>query len=320
MEMIKASCRIDRVVPVLSFFFLLAPAVFAGAAGSTIVIDADHQFRFAEHCFSTHQYDRAIGEYQRYIYFFPEGDKVESAMVGIAMSYMYNGRLTEAIEAFEAVLKKYKDTDKAIKSSLWMSECQSARKDFGGALLTLQNTLMLSADPDLKDEVHYRMGWVYVEMADWEKAWRSFDKIRNENRDRYLLEKISAEIDRTASLPQKDPALAGLLSIVPGAGQAYCGRYHDAAIAFLLNFGLAYAAYECFDQGLNGLGAVISFVELGFYAGNIYGAVSSAHKTNRSVTESFIETLKQQTKIQLSSASDDEAGGKKIWLSFHIRF
>ena len=29
------------------------------------------------------------------------------------------------------------------------------------------------------------------------------------------------------------------------------------------------------------LAAVISFVEFGFYAGNIYGAVSSAHKYNR---------------------------------------
>ena len=40
----------------------------------------------------------------------------------------------------------------------------------------------------------------------------------------------------------------------------------------MLNAGLILSAWEAFDNELYALGGVISFVEFGFYAGNIYGA------------------------------------------------
>jgi len=73
-----------------------------------------------------------------------------------------------------------------------------------------------------------------------------------------------------------------MLSVIPGAGYLYLERYQDALISLLVNTALIFAAYEAFDNDLYVLGGIISFVELGFYAGNIYGATTSAHKINRS--------------------------------------
>jgi hypothetical protein len=63
------------------------------------------------------------------------------------------------------------------------------------------------------------------------------------------------------------------------------------------------------------LGACITVVGFGFYAGNIYGGVSSAHKYNNSQTRSFIERLKENTKISLGV---DPRGN--VTLAFNYRF
>jgi hypothetical protein len=107
-------------------------------------------------------------------------------------------------------------------------------------------------------------------------------------------------LSRDPLYPTKSPRLAGFLSVLPGAGFAYCGRYRDALAAFLLNAGLILAACESFDNDNEALGAVIAFVGAGFYGGNIYGAVSSAHKYNRSSRQRFLEDLHSRTGVTLS--------------------
>jgi len=57
-------------------------------------------------------------------------------------------------------------------------------------------------------------------------------------------------------------------------------------------------------------------VGIGFYAGNIYGAVTSAHKYNREQRTGFIEALKQNDNIQISRKMED----KRIGIIFRSTF
>jgi hypothetical protein len=75
------------------------------------------------------------------------------------------------------------------------------------------------------------------------------------------------------------------------------------------------AAYESFDDGNDALGGVITFVGLGFYAGNIYGATTSAHKYNRNKERGFIENLKRE-EIDFSTRISD----KGVALCFNYFF
>ena len=70
----------------------------------------------------------------------------------------------------------------------------------------------------------------------------------------------------------------------------------------MVNGGLIWAAWESFDNELYALGSVITVVGFGFYAGNIYGAVSSAHKVNRDRDAEFRENLNRYRKLNLSVA------------------
>ena len=86
--------------------------------------------------------------------------------------------------------------------------------------------------------------------------------------------------------------------------------------AFLINAGLIWAAWEAFDDEQYALGSVITFVEFGFYAGNIYGAVSGAHKYNRDRVSEFRERLNQRRQISLSLAPVPEGAALRLTVRF----
>ena len=155
-------------------------------------------------------------------------------------------------------------------------------------------------------------------MGLWGRAREHFEEISDQARDRYRIENLAHEIETKTPLKQKNPTAAGLLAIVPGAGHLYCERPRDALISFVLNGALIYAAYEAFDEDLEGLGAVITFFELGFYAGNIYSAVSSAHKYNRDTKERFLKQLRERSGMALSLADPQDC--KSLMLTWRFAF
>jgi hypothetical protein len=166
------------------------------------------------------------------------------------------------------------------------------------------------------------MGWISLESQwqartpSWQEAADLFNRIRPENKDAYGVDQLLVKLDDTGNISRKSPAMAGFLSILPGGGYLYCNRYRDALMAFLLNGGLILAAVSSFENDNPALGAVIGFVETGFYSGNIYGGISSAHKYNRHQTRRFIDTLRQGTAIGLSGGD----GQKQLAVFFHMNF
>ena len=287
-----------------------------GASNPYLILSPDKQFNYAQDLFSSKDYLTAVNEYKRFIYFFPKDKRVELAMYRIGMSHYLGGHYQEAVSAFKKLTEQYFETEYSIKSYYKISDAYINLKAFDQALIDLNNLVTITHDEDVKDEAYYRIGWIYIETASWDEARRYFDKISTKNSFKYKLEKLSAELDKEKDIPKKDPKLAGALSIVPGAGYLYCERYQDALISFLLNGGLIYAAYESFDKGHDGLGGLLTFVGFGFYAGNIYGSVTSAHKFNRKETGQFIYKLKKNTRVNLSADLEN----KGVFLSFRFSF
>jgi len=215
-------------------------------AAQEIVIDPERQFQFAEDYFQNGEYYRAIGEYKRFIYFFPSSDKVELARYKIGLCFLNGEQYLEAIKAFDELIEDYQNTGYALKSYLKISRAYVLLKRYDAALTGIKNVITIA------------------------------------------------------------PNTAGLLAIIPGAGHLYCERNKDALISFLLNGAMIYAAYEAFDHDLDVIGGIITFFELGFYSGNIYSAVSSAHKYNRDEKSKFLDYLKKNTKVNISLGKHHE--------------
>lgn len=79
----------------------------------------------------------------------------------------------------------------------------------------------------------------------------------------------------------KSPRTAAIWGIIPGAGYFYTGEYANGFRNLILNglfmFGMAQTASD--DQW--GAFTVISFFELTWYSGSIYGGIDSAHRYNQ---------------------------------------
>jgi hypothetical protein len=155
-----------------------------------------------------------------------------------------------------------------------------------------------------------------LNLGDWERAGEAFKRIGSQGRERFRVAELIRQLDKADQIDRLNPGLAGTLAIVPGGGYLYCRRYQDALISFLVNGALIYAAYEAFDKDMPALGSLITFVEIGFYSGNIYGSISSAHKYNRNRQRDFIDRLKQNVRVNLSVRPQN----KGLELALRYRF
>jgi len=298
------------VLPSWLFFLFSLLFMSYADAGNQVVLDADQQYQYAETCFNRGDYDAATTEYKRFMYFFPEDPRVEKATFAIPMSDFHRERYREAIAAFTEGQNRFPNTSLSIRAAFMISKCYLGLKDTGNAIMTLNNLLVQSDDGDIRDEAYNALGWIYIEIGEFEKARSYFQKISLKNQSGYTADMLSKELEKDELIPRKNPQVAGFLSILPGGGYFYCERYQDALVAFLLNGALILASWEAFDQENPALGGVIAAVEFGFYAGNIYGGIASAHKYNDRKTQDFIESLKKNARIGVSGAK----GGLEISL------
>jgi tetratricopeptide (TPR) repeat protein len=311
------TCRPGRLIGCLLATIAFSILVVPSFAETTVTINAEKQLQYAQQLFSQKKYILAIAEYERFIYLFPGNMRAPEARFNIGMAYYSEKQYPEAIQTFNELSGAVdKGSAYQARSFFLAAESQTRIGLQSSALTTLNNLATLSDDMDVKDEAHYRMGWIFLETANWERAQTYFQKISHPNHTKYRLADLNKNFKNTANIHHKSPAMAGALAILPGAGYLYCNRPRDALISFLLNGGLIFAAYEAFDNDMVALGGVISFVEIGFYSGNIYGSISSAHKYNQDQDRRFVDRLKENLKVNLSSRPENK--GLELSLQYHF--
>ncbi|MDY6951891.1 MAG: tetratricopeptide repeat protein [Thermodesulfobacteriota bacterium] len=305
------------LILLLALVFCALP-FYEAMAQTSVIIKADDQFAFAEAYFHRGEYYRAIGEYKRFIHFFPKEPRVASARYKIGLAYVEGQRFKEAIEALGRVILEYPATELSFKSYLKIAACHVKLGEPDEALGTLDTLLKVSQDQDMRDEALYQGGWIFLARDEWEKARAAFDGISPKNRDQYRLKELSQEINKKESIKAKNPTTAGLLAVMPGAGHLYLRRYRDALVSFFLNGAMIFAAVEAFDNDNEALGGLLTFFEIGLYSGNIYSAVNSAHKYNQKERHDFLEYLKEHTTIEVSGRRPN--GKQAMALCCKIKF
>ncbi len=283
-------------------------------------IESDRQFSYADTLFNNRQFLRAAEEYQRFAFFFPEHPLNRKAIFRSGEAFYLAEDPGRAIEQLKSLTDVQPLDELAVEAFFKMSECYLALNSPTHAVVQLNNVIALSDDPGVIDRAYYRIGWIHIELADWIGAQMAFTKLSPPGTRRYGLDQLQTALSQNAAIPAKSPLLAGSLSILPGAGQLYCNRYEDALIAFVVNIGLIWAAVDAFDNEQYGLGGLLSFVGLGFYAGNIYGAVNDAHKYNQLQTRQFVDGLRQYQVHVPGPTQKDAAAGKGLILSLKIPF
>ncbi len=313
---IETNGRFRRQSHFSLFVVALAGIIFAVSidafAAPPLLIDADAQYAFAQKLFQQQDYDTGIAEFQRFIHFFPQDDRVPEAEAYIGQAQLRAGQYKKAIRSFETLIDKYEGHPQAVSAFFHISDCFLRLEDPQQAIITLQNLARMTNDPEVLNETYYRMGWIAIDIGKLSQATGIFKKIGEEFSQENGIDALIEELSSQKPITRKNPTLAGMLSIVPGTGQLYCGRYRDALSAFIVNGGLIWAAVESFEKEFYALGATITFFEFGFYTGNIYGAMTSAHKYNQRQIQNNSRKLRKQYYMGLLPIRDNNG----IMLSF----
>jgi tetratricopeptide (TPR) repeat protein len=281
-------------------------------AHQTITLTPETQFEFADSLYRKNDYTAAKIEFQKFLFFFPQDARGAQAKFKIGMSLFYQKDYENALHQFRDVLDQYGPTEIGIESGLYLSRCHMAFNDVESAVHTLQVLVGKTNNLEHQQKIYYQLAWIYLETGDFQNAYLNFEKINLAGKSDYPVESIVQAMNDSPKIPSKSPLLAGFLSVFPGGGYAYCGRYNDALISLLINSACAASAYECFDKELNVLGGMIAAVGIGFYGGNIYGGVSSAHKYNTAKKNEFMNNLKNQFNFDVMANADPDSVMIKI--------
>ncbi|MFH2060718.1 MAG: tetratricopeptide repeat protein [Pseudomonadota bacterium] len=309
----------------IRFFKLILFSVFCVVSSgfadeNQLVITPGMQYEYAQSLVEQKDYETAIVEFKRFVHFFPDSEQKDQAVFFIAWCLYEQKKYHDAAKAFNQIIINSKEDDPlAIQAYFYQSQAFMKLGNTGYAKIVLHNFLKLTDDQDLKDKIYFNLAQIHLADAanahegSLALAGKNLMKISEQGQKKYQTDQYLDLVTQADNLPHKEPGVAGLLSIVPGGGFLYCERYKDAFVTFLLNVGLMVAAYEAWDDGNEALAGVIGFVETGFYTGNIYGSISSAHKYNQAQT---IKLLNQR--FSISPRIDPDK--RQVGLSFQYLF
>lgn len=279
-----------RIYPVLMVLTLFLPCFAAESqpVPPGLVITPDIQFTYAQELFQQQDHITAQTEFKRFIHFFPDDPRTREAEFKTAVSLYHSEQFYEAAKRFNKIIEERGEDEPYARESYFMqSKAFEAMGNTGYAQLILQNFLKLTEDTATRDRIYLELANIHIQETQrlgkdgLDQAAKYLTLIRSKKTmDDQISRKLTA-INLARSAPRKNPTAAGILAVIPGGGMLYCERYKDAFVSFCLNTGLMYAAYQAFNHDNPALGGVITFVESGFYAGNIYGSITAAHKYNK---------------------------------------
>jgi hypothetical protein len=280
----KLSSKLVNCFPGLLFLILLPSLVWSNP--TFFPPGEEAQFAFARHLLEQPDHFRAITEFKRYLFLYPSGAKADESNYLLGEALFQTKSVHEALNHWEGVLKQSPDTPfkEEIQFKIGKVLWDLGREE--EALLRWEK-IAQEGISSIKPAAARAVLWGLIKQKRYDQARLrlkifSLSPSEKEAHESFFL--------KAEHLPLKSPITAGTLAaILPGAGHWYLDRHQDALIAFSINGLFAWAAVSSFQQGNNGLGVLLSFIELTWYSGNIYSAVNTAHKINRKQESDFLE-------------------------------
>jgi hypothetical protein len=248
----------------------------------------DLALKTAEQYFAINNYESAITEYKRYIFFNAKKDDIGDVYYKMALTYRDQGKLDEAINAIEASIF-YTDLDSIreeriiTKAIISFVHCDSSQ-----AIFSLLKLTHFSNYKRIRQESSFYLGLYYLKKCKWNESYIAFHNCFQD------LPKIQMKLDSLFLLTQKityrSPKLAKWLStFLPGSGQIYGGDYRDGANAFIINTALGVIFVDSIlnkhfqDSFLINL----TFLER-YYRGNYHNAEEIVKSYNSRICQPFI--------------------------------
>jgi tetratricopeptide (TPR) repeat protein len=240
-------------------------------------------------------YYRAITEFKRFGFLEPQSPDTFPAYLSIGRAYELGGKPADAATWLQH-LEPMAGTPQLHADLL--VEVAFAHYLAGASPIAAEDLRMFLENPqqsgtashETKERAYYLMGWAYLTSNEVDHAADAFSHL-----DLPYAHQLAEDAQAHAHLPSKSPVLAGVLSaLLPGLGHVYLGQPAIGAAAFGWNALFGFATYDALHHKLWGVGAVLGGLELLWYGGAVFGAISGAFKYNRDAELNHLDELKHK--------------------------
>jgi tetratricopeptide (TPR) repeat protein len=221
------------------------------------------RFTLAHELYLAQEYPDAITEFRNYYIRFPEDQNTAQAMFLWGNSELLAGNADAADKVWRWVQREHPSSDWAARAGIKLGLAEAGKNN-------------------------------------WIAAANNFNWI-DERSETYkaLGRDLTALAAGGKKMPRRDVTTGVILStVLPGAGQAYSGRWGDATAALVITGGLGtLAVLSYLDKQYVGAG-VLGFLGITFYAGNIYNGGDAALQFNRrqelKLRQEILDRIKQE--------------------------
>ena len=266
-----------------------------------MVTDADKVYAFAEWLYEQGEYDRAAGEYLRFMFLNHKTNDSE-IMIKIGLCYKYAEDYSKAISTFHKILDLTIDDSQIEAVYYELASCffkLELYQDSLSMVLQAHGVIQTKSPRILLLETADKLC-----LTEWETAFLLIDTYLK--RPQVTYGELALELNNLAkqgqSLAYKSPLFAGILSaIIPGSGKIYAGHFMDGVFS-LITVGIfgGMAAYSFYEEGIESVrGWIYTAVGGIFYMGNIYGSVTAAHLYNAEQEQKIIQKVRQTIAAEL---------------------
>jgi len=279
------------------FFFVLLLIFVSSPVRSeprTLVVTDELQLGLAESFMAEGEYYRAITEYKKFLYFFPDSEKCDYVRLQIGMAYYHGGDCPQAIEAFQKV-RSFGISEHFADAAFYEGVCQSRLQNPAAANDDFERVLALDPPAAHAQEALKGLSLSSLDEQNWEGSRKALERLNEQYPGSASASEATAAlslIEKAENRPRKSPFLAGTLSaFLPGSGFVYTERYRDGLMAFLVNGLFIAGTVVAIDHENYPVAALVGGAGLPFYLGNIYGAANAAKQWNLHIAQELHDEM-----------------------------
>ena len=234
-------------------------------------------------------YDAAITEYKRFLFFHPDDPSVGEVYYNIGIAYRSQNLWTEAVNALRTATHLAVDNETKSEYQLALAVTLIATKSYDLAQLELIKVTLRNPPIQLYRRALFLQAVAYIYQFRWEEARRVL-------RDYTTDKNLDALFEAALSMPQKSTKVAKILStILPGAGHVYTGNWRDGLNALFLNGALGFLIIDAvLDEHYTDAALWGGLIFLRYYRGNTFRAEAAAKQFNLRQSHRAAEALLQR--------------------------
>jgi len=259
---------------------------------------ADELWGFAGHLYEQRDFYRAVGEYERFRFLFPDDPRAVEAELQIGRCYRLGGELDKAFSAFLAISQREAGRPEGRTALLEMITLLEAQRRYREASYWGERFVALYPDDPEREAVVVRLAWLYMDSGDYRQAVATLEKIPPGSQRYATARSLVRVLEERPYQAPKSPEVAGTLAaVLPGAGHLYVGRPAEAATSFLLNGLFILGAVAAFTHDSPVLGGILVFFELGWHQGGIRSAAAAAREVNADEERRYRQELRRDYRL-----------------------